>query len=99
MDYSYEVGFRLSSQGYWQIPEIHWDFSQGKGIPYYTYRYGAQVANVRVNQINGTVKVEKIWATHDGGKILFPKGPKGYCWGGEDRPGAAVFEIPHSHCP
>jgi xanthine dehydrogenase molybdopterin-binding subunit B len=44
------MGFQLSAQGYWQIPQIHWDFESGSGMPYYTYVYGAQIAEVEVDR-------------------------------------------------
>jgi CO/xanthine dehydrogenase Mo-binding subunit len=82
VDHAFELGLQLFSQGYWQIPEIHWDFETGTGIPYFTYSYGAQVAHVAVNIESGEVKVEKIWAAHDAGKIIFPKGARGQLLGG-----------------
>jgi CO/xanthine dehydrogenase Mo-binding subunit len=82
VDHARRMGLPLSAQGYWQLPEIHWDFETGKGIPYYTYCYGAQVAAVEVNQRTGVVKVIKIWAAHDAGKIIFPGGAKGQMLGG-----------------
>jgi CO/xanthine dehydrogenase Mo-binding subunit len=82
VDHAREMGLPLSAQGYWQLPEIHWDFAAGKGIPYYAYCYGAQVAEVEVNQIDGGIKVVKIWAAHDAGAIIFPGGAKGQMLGG-----------------
>ena len=77
-----EMGLPLSAQGYWQLPEIHWDFETGTGIPYFTYCYGAQIAEVEVNQRTADMKVIKIWAAHDAGKIIFPGGAKGQMLGG-----------------
>ncbi len=82
IDHAFEMGMQMSSQGYWQIPQIHWDFETGTGIPYYTYSFGAQVAEVAVEKATGKVKVERIWASHDGGKIIFPKGARGQLLGG-----------------
>lgn len=82
IDHAFEMGIQMSSQGYWQIPEIHWDFDKGSGIPYFTYSYGAQVAEVEVEKATGKVKVTGIWASHDGGRIIFPKGAKGQLIGG-----------------
>lgn len=82
IDHAFEMGMQLSSQGYWQIPQIHWDFETGTGIPYYTYSFGAQVAEVAVDKTSGQVKVTAIWASHDGGRIIFPKGAKGQLLGG-----------------
>ena len=82
VDHAFELGLQLFSQGYWQIPRIHWDFETGTGVPYYTYSYGAQAAQVLVNKASGTVQVERIWAAHDGGKIIFPMGARGQLLGG-----------------
>lgn len=82
VDHALKMGFPLSAQGYWQLPEIHWDFKTGTGVPYYTYCYGAQVAEVEVNLRTAKVKVIKIWAAHDAGKVIFPGGAKGQMIGG-----------------
>jgi CO/xanthine dehydrogenase Mo-binding subunit len=82
MDHAFEMGMQLFAQGYWQFPRIHWDFETGTGIPYYTYCFGAQVAEVEVERATGRVKVTHIWASHDGGKIIFPKGARGQLLGG-----------------
>lgn len=82
IDRAREMGLTLSTQGYWQIPKIHWDFEKGEGVPYFTYAYGAQVAEVEVNQHSGEIKVIKIWASHDAGTIVFPAGAKGQMLGG-----------------
>lgn len=82
IDHAFEMGFQLSAQGYWQLPEIHWDFNTGTGTPYFTYSFGAQVADVTVNQQTGAIKVNKIWAAHDAGQIIYPNGAKGQLLGG-----------------
>jgi CO/xanthine dehydrogenase Mo-binding subunit/aerobic-type carbon monoxide dehydrogenase small subunit (CoxS/CutS family) len=82
VDRAREMGLPLSAQGYWQLPEIHWNFETGTGIPYYTYCYGAQVAEVEVNQRTAEVKVIKVWAAHDAGKVIFPGGARGQMIGG-----------------
>jgi CO/xanthine dehydrogenase Mo-binding subunit len=82
IEHAFEMGLQLSSQGYWQIPRIHWDFEKGTGIPYFTYSFGAQVAEVEVEKASGQVRVNYIWAAHDGGKIIFPKGARGQLIGG-----------------
>jgi len=82
VDRAREMGLPLSAQGYWQLPEIHWDFETGTGIPYYMYCYGAQVAEVEVDLRTAKVKVIKIWAAHDAGKVIFPGGAKGQMIGG-----------------
>jgi CO/xanthine dehydrogenase Mo-binding subunit len=82
VDHARQMGLQLSTQGYWQIPKIHWDFETGQGTPYYTYCYGAQVAEVEVNLRTGGIKVLKIWAAHDAGRVIFPAGARGQMFGG-----------------
>jgi CO/xanthine dehydrogenase Mo-binding subunit len=82
IDHAFEIGLQMSSQGYWQIPQIHWDFETGTGTPYYTYSFGAQIAEIEVTKSTGKVKVTGIWASHDGGRIIFPKGARGQLLGG-----------------
>jgi len=81
VNHARKLGLQLSAEGYWQIPVIHWDFEKGTGTPYYTYCYGAQVAEVEVNQ-EKQIKVRKIWAAHDAGTIIFPVGADGQMLGG-----------------
>ena len=82
IDHAFEMGLQMSSMGYWQLPEIHWDFGTGTGTPYFTYSFGAQIADVTVNRQTGAIKVNKIWAAHDAGKIIYPNGAKGQLVGG-----------------
>ncbi len=82
IDHGFAMGLQMSAQGYWQLPEIHWDFETGSGIPYFTYSYGAQVADVLVNKEAGAVTVKKIWAAHDAAQIIYPNGAKGQLLGG-----------------
>ena len=82
VDHAREMGFQLSTTGYWQLPKIHWDFEKGTGVPYYTYSYGAQVVELSVDKYDGSVNLIKIWAAHDAGKIVYPNGAKGQMLGG-----------------
>lgn len=82
VDHAQALGLQLSAQGRWQIPHIEWDFEHGTGIPYATYVFGAQVAEVEVDLHSGRTRVQKIWAAHDAGTILFPKGALGQMYGG-----------------
>lgn len=82
IDHAFEMGMQMFSQGYWQIPEIHWDFEKGTGTPYFTYSFGAQVAEVEIARATGKISVTGIWASHDGGRIIFPNGAKGQLIGG-----------------
>lgn len=82
VDHARSMGLALSVQGTWGMPEIHWDFATGTGVPYVGYTFGAQVVEVTVNVGTGKIDVDRIWATHDAGKILFPQGAYGQLYGG-----------------
>lgn len=82
VDHARAMGLQLSTQGRWQVEPIEWDFERGTGKPYFGYVFGAQVAEVEVNQRTGKTQVLKIRAAHDAGKILFPKGALGQMYGG-----------------
>ncbi len=77
-----EMGLTLSVQGKWSMPHIEWHVETGTGTPYYCYTFGAQVAEIEVDTRTGQIVVEKIWAAHDGGKIIFPQGAYGQVYGG-----------------
>ncbi|MFZ5918991.1 MAG: xanthine dehydrogenase family protein molybdopterin-binding subunit [Chloroflexota bacterium] len=82
VDRARAMGLTLSVQGKWRMPHIEWDFDTGAGVPYVCYTFGAQVAEVEVDTLTGQTTVLKIWAAHDGGKIVFPQGAMGQMYGG-----------------
>ena len=82
VDQARRMGLVLSTRGTWNMPHIEWHFDKGTGIPYYCYVFGAQVAEVQVDTRTGEVQVERIWAAHDGGKVIFPQGAEGQMVGG-----------------
>jgi len=82
VDKAREMGLTLSVQGRWSMPQVEWDPKTGTGVPYYCYTFGAQVAEIEVDTLTGQIEVEKIWAAHDGGKIIFPQGAYGQMFGG-----------------
>jgi CO/xanthine dehydrogenase Mo-binding subunit len=82
VDHARAMGFQLSAQGRWQVPEIEWDFETGTGVPYFGYVFGAQIAEVEVVRRTGRTRVLKMWAAHDAGRILYPQGALGQMYGG-----------------
>jgi len=54
----------------------------GQGAPYAVYGYGAQLAEVEVDVALGTVKVLRITAAHDLGKVINPLLAEGQIEGG-----------------
>lgn len=58
------------------------DPSDGAGRPWQAYVFGCQVAEVEVDTITGEVQVLAVWAAHDVGRAVNPKGVEGQIEGG-----------------
>ncbi|HUG29387.1 MAG TPA: molybdopterin cofactor-binding domain-containing protein [Candidatus Limnocylindria bacterium] len=56
--------------------------ADGHGVPYQTYAFGAQIADVEVDPALGTVKVRRIVAAHDVGRAINPTQVEGQIHGG-----------------
>ena len=54
----------------------------GSGKPWQAYVFGCQVAEVEVDTVTGEVQVLGIWAAHDVGRAVNPKGVEGQIEGG-----------------
>jgi len=54
----------------------------GSGKPWQAYVFGGQVAEVEVDTATGEVQILGIWACHDVGKAINPKGVEGQIEGG-----------------
>ncbi|MCC0014781.1 MAG: molybdopterin-dependent oxidoreductase [Rhodobiaceae bacterium] len=54
----------------------------GSGSPWQAYVFGTQVAEVEVDTITGEVQVLGIWAAHDVGRAINPRGVEGQIEGG-----------------
>ena len=54
----------------------------GQGSPYATYGFGAQIAEVEVDIALGTVKVLRMAAAHDVGRVINPSQAEGQVHGG-----------------
>lgn len=54
----------------------------GSGSPWQAYVYGCQVAEVEVDTVTGEVQVLGIWAAHDVGRAINPRGVEGQIEGG-----------------
>jgi CO/xanthine dehydrogenase Mo-binding subunit len=82
VDHARQMGLLLNTSGHWRVPHFEWDFERGTGIPYFCYVFGAQVAEVAHDTLTGATRVLNIWATHDGGQIVYPQGARGQMIGG-----------------
>jgi CO/xanthine dehydrogenase Mo-binding subunit/aerobic-type carbon monoxide dehydrogenase small subunit (CoxS/CutS family) len=54
----------------------------GSGRPWQAYVFGCQVAEVEVDTVTGEVQVLGIWAAHDVGRAINPRGVEGQIEGG-----------------
>jgi CO/xanthine dehydrogenase Mo-binding subunit len=54
----------------------------GAGRPWQAYVFGCQVAEVEVDTLTGEVQVLGIWAVHDVGRAVNPRGVEGQIEGG-----------------
>jgi len=79
---AYNCGTSLSTIGWFKGPQVDWDEEVGQGSAYFTYVYGCQVAEVRVNVVTGEVYVDRVVAVHDPGKVINPLGASGQVYGG-----------------
>jgi CO/xanthine dehydrogenase Mo-binding subunit len=76
-----EEGNVLIGEGRFDPPTTLLD-ENGQGIPYATYGFAAQIAEVEVDIELGTVKVRRITAAHDVGRALNPIQVEGQIHGG-----------------
>ncbi len=71
----------LTGSGTFDPPTTPLD-ADGQGVPYATYGFAAQVAEVEVDVELGTVRVLKITAAHDVGRAINPTQVEGQIHGG-----------------
>src|SRR5882672_3510184 len=71
----------LMGEGTFDPPTTPLD-ANGQGIPYATYAFAAQIAEVEVDTELGTVKVLRMVAAHDVGKAINPTLVEGQIEGG-----------------
>jgi len=74
-------GYAISAQESYDPPTQGLD-ENGQGVPYAVYGYGAQIAEVQVDQVLGTVKVLHMTAAHDLGRVINPLLAEGQVEGG-----------------
>jgi CO/xanthine dehydrogenase Mo-binding subunit len=95
---AYNTGTSMSVVGWYKGPDVGWDEETGQGDAYFTYVYGCQVAEVKVNQVTGEVFIEKITAVHDPGKVINKLGALGQVYGGVTQgAGYGLWEVVSNH--
>ena len=78
----HKKGLPLTWKGFFDPDTVPLDAKTGEGVPYATYAFACQLAQVSVDILTGEVKVEKIVAAHDVGKAIHPENVKGQICGG-----------------
>jgi len=78
----FQRGISLYTQGWYKGPHTSWDEHTGKGEAYFTYVYGANLAEVEVDCITGKVRVIDFYSSHDLGRTVNLNGAQGQVYGG-----------------
>jgi len=71
----------LSAAGYFNPPTVPLD-NDGQGVPYATYGFGGQIAELEVDLELGTTKLLRVTAAHDVGRAINPTQVEGQIHGG-----------------
>lgn len=79
---SFKAGVNLSAYGWFKAPDVSWHEETGQGNAYFTYVYGCQIAEIKVDTSTGKIDVLKITAAHDVGKVINRLGIEGQVYGG-----------------
>jgi len=81
-NYVYLSNRPMDVLGWWHVPKLEYDAVNGIGEAYFTYSYATHIAKVQVDTLTGLVNVEKIWASHDVGRVINPAGLEAQIEGG-----------------
>ncbi|WP_272002576.1 molybdopterin-dependent oxidoreductase [Roseovarius sp. ZX-A-9] len=74
-------GYAIAAEETYDPPTTGLD-ADGQGAPYAVYGYGAQIAEVTVDTVLGTVKATRMTAAHDLGRVINPQLAEGQVQGG-----------------
>ncbi|MDP2172151.1 MAG: xanthine dehydrogenase family protein molybdopterin-binding subunit [Candidatus Cloacimonadaceae bacterium] len=70
------------SFGVFKAPKVDWDEHTGQGNAYFTWVYGCQAVELRINAKTGAVTLLNMVAAHDVGKAVNPAMLEGQFYGG-----------------
>jgi aldehyde oxidoreductase len=76
-----ERGDVACGEGHFNPPTVPLD-TDGQGVPYATYAFGAQIAEVEIDLQLGTTTVLRVTAAHDVGRAINPTQVEGQIHGG-----------------
>ena len=72
----------FEGSAYWSLPETNWDFENNRGDTYSSYNYAAYGADIEADPSTGEVKLLKLVAIHDVGRMINEEETKGQIAGG-----------------
>ncbi|MCX5800183.1 MAG: xanthine dehydrogenase family protein molybdopterin-binding subunit [Candidatus Eisenbacteria bacterium] len=78
----FQKGISLYAHGWYKAPSTSWDEENGQGLAYYTFVYGANLAEVEVDAVTGKVAVTNVVSSHDVGRVISLHGARGQVCGG-----------------
>jgi len=77
-----KLGVLPMGKGWFNPPNMPLDPETGQGVPFATYGFGTQIAEVEVDSETGEVEVKKIYTSYDVGKAINPLNIEGQVDGG-----------------
>jgi CO/xanthine dehydrogenase Mo-binding subunit len=75
-------GKKLFAVGWYKTPDTGTHAETGQGIPFFDYVYGADVAEVEVDTLTGSVRLLNYVSVHDVGRAINPQLVAGQIYGG-----------------
>jgi len=72
----------MTATGFYHPPTRPYDAATGQGQPYATNSYTTHVAEVEVDPGTGVVRLVRVTAVHDVGRVIVPEGMRGQIEGG-----------------
>jgi len=78
----FRQGHPMLGIGWHKAPKTTWDEERGEGNAYFTFVYGANIAEVDVDTETGKAGVVSFVAAHDVGKAISRGGAEGQIYGG-----------------
>ena len=90
---AFQAGLNLSAYGWFKAPKVSWEEESGHGNAYFTFVYGCQIAEIKVDTHTGKIEVLNVTATHELGKVINRLGAEGQVYGGVTQGvGYGIFE-------
>lgn len=77
-----ECGRALDAAAVYTVPPMPWDKEEGQGDAFISYTYSCHAAEVEVDMETGEVRVLRMAACHDAGRIINPQMAAGQVYGG-----------------